>query len=153
MQIVSQIRESQIAGSMIEQINFEDLQVKLLEILADLLSFKNDSSKEDEHIISGALGLWTSVLTIRHELVNQFFSWSREARSNNAENQANDVNASINSASDFIVNGIYSPKSKIVRTEFMESLELICERVTDNTGEQPLFSTIHILMNSLPGQN
>ena len=37
-----------------------------------------------------------------------------------------------------------------MRVEFEKSMELICEKVTDNAGESPLLITIRALTQNLP---
>ena len=124
-----------------EQINFSDLQQKLLNILAGLLSTQSSSGKEEEHIISSALGLWKAILNLRNELVDEFFEWTHK---DNGSSQIKD-------AQDFIISGIYSRKSKNIRYEFFDSLQLICEKVTENSVGSPLLLTISILTKNMPG--
>ena len=107
-----------------EQINFGEFQYKLLEIMADLLQNNDSTSKEEEHIITSALVLWTTILKLRSGLVDEFFSWTRPIGPAEEGEPG-----PIKNATDFVICGIYSPKSKIVRTEFKDSLELICQKV------------------------
>ena len=67
-----------MATSLMEQIDFNDLQTKLLNILAGLLSTQSSSGKDEEHIISGALGLWKAILNLRNQLVDEFFAWTQQ---------------------------------------------------------------------------
>ena len=55
-------------------------------------------------------------------------------------------------ASDFVLNGIYSPKNVFVRNQFRERIELICEKVTlsPEGGQRPLFYILRLLMNHFP---
>ena len=56
----------------------------------------------------------------------------------------------IKSADDLILSGIYSSKGYLVRDGFNNSLELICEKVTENQGMRPLFYMIRLLRNNFP---
>jgi len=107
-----------------QQVDFGDLQVKLQNILVSFLSNHNDSSKEEGNIISSALSLWSASLTLRHELIEDFYTWQRIPSKEDA----------VKTATDFVVQGIYSPKSEYVRNEFKENLELVCEKVVSNSG-------------------
>ena len=54
-------------------------------------------------------------------------------------------------ASDFLLNGIYSPKSLFVRNRFKETMELICEKVVTKDEEHPLVFMVKVLMKNFPG--
>ena len=119
--------------------------MKLLEIVAGFLSNSNNSSKEEGLIIASALNLWAASVVLKNDLLKHFFSWTRAVTGE----EKNSVK--ITNATDFILNGIYSPKSLFVRNSFKECIELICEKfVPSNDQEQPLFFTIKILMKNFP---
>ena len=54
---------------------------------------------------------------------------------------------------DFLLYGIYSTKGPLVRNQFKECIELICEKVTKNAGERPLFYVIKVLKSHFPSQS
>jgi len=60
-------------------------------------------------------------------LIEDFYAWKR-----GCSPEGDDA---VKSATDFVVQGIYSPKSIFVRSQFKESLQLICEKVVGNSGE------------------
>lgn len=61
-QIVEQIRDSQLASSLIQDINFGELQEKLMDMLSIFVAKKSNSSKEEGNIISSALSLWSAAI-------------------------------------------------------------------------------------------
>ena len=110
------------------------------------LENKKNTSKEEGNIISSALSLWSAAIVQKHDLVEDFFSWVKDA------GDADDVGGEerILTSQDFLLHGIYSPKSLFVRNQFKECIELICEKVTKNLGERPLFFVIKVLMDHFP---
>ena len=107
------------------------------------LANRGNQSKEEGNIISSALSLWSAAAVQRHELIADFFAWTRTAPDPVGDE------AQISNATDFLLNGIYSPKGVFVRNQFKECIELICEKVT-HSGERPLFYMIRVLMNHFP---
>lgn len=130
-------------------INFNELQNELLDILAIFLSNRSDHSKEESNIISSALSLWSAAIVQKPELINDFFSWSRtdsEAATAAAEG------GQIMDARDFLLHGIYSPKSFIVREQFKEKIELICEKIVRHplVEQSPLDFVLKVLKDNFP---
>lgn len=133
--------------TLIEQVNFVELQTQLLEILTLFLQNRGKSSKEDEKIISSALSLWSAAIIQKNELISDFYSWTR--RGLDSDPPPHDSHSQISSSKELLLHGIYN-SNILVRTEFQDSIELICEKVTTNIGERPLLFVMKVLMSHFP---
>ena len=90
--------------------------------------------------------MWSASIVQKNELITDFYSWVRDVdQSENLDEQTLIMNSE-----DFLLHGIYN-SNILVRTEFEDCIELICEKVTKNIGEKPIFFVLKVLMNHFPG--
>lgn len=59
------------------KINFKGLQVEALEVIAIMLG-KKEAGPDDTQIIENALSLWVATLLKNPNLINDFYSFTRD---------------------------------------------------------------------------
>lgn len=159
--IVKQIREFEQFNDVFLSIDFAKLQQQLLTIVAFIISRNQEYSREDAEITKSAMDLWVVSIISNPSIKAAFFSWTKEA-DQFVLNQPTEIVKSgktvkqrppvvITNTAELILAGLFSNKGYSVRKKFQESLEMLCERVTDGeNNERPLFWFLNLLVDKSP---
>lgn len=125
-----------------KEINFPQLQSKLLEIMAVYLQQTDKKqNSQDTSIILSCLSLWRASLIEDQKLIDNFYEWQRQPTLHD------DL---VLKADDLVLLGLFSAKGLLVRAGFHSSIELICDKVVENDKERPLFYMLNLLRNNFP---
>jgi hypothetical protein len=114
------MRQSGLGEEILLSLNFKTLQIEVIEVISILLG-KREIGPDDNQIIENALSLWVAILIKNGNLINDFYSFVREAK--------NVFYMPIKTAEDFIAQGVHTYKNPRVREEFGSSIVCISQMV------------------------
>lgn len=120
-----------IGESIISQINYKQLQQKILTLISQVLSNSRTSSLtfEDKLIVENALSLWVGCLLHNNSLLNDFYAFNAE---------------------DFILQGLLFCNSEKVREEFKQSLSSLSKGL--GRAESTQVTPLNFLLKLLTGK-
>lgn len=72
------MRQCGLGGDILQNINFKDLQIEVVEVICILLG-KRELGIDDISIIENALSLWVATLVKNGDLINDFYRFTRDA--------------------------------------------------------------------------
>ncbi|CDW89068.1 ubiquitin carboxyl-terminal hydrolase family protein [Stylonychia lemnae] len=138
------MRETGLGETILENINFKDLQNEILDVICLILG-KKEISNDDFLIMENVLSLWLAIIVKNEDLIEEFYKYER------SEEKAGPYG--IRDANELVINGLYTYKSPRVREEFSNALFCAAQKVKKNNGRLILIYLLELLHKNFPRED